>query len=157
MLFLQIIFSSRNLFTLTGHGHDIKPRDLIPEHGWKMLEKNIYEKGLKKLTEMFLKLKTTDSGSHLKEIESALKTLAMARKEQLAIPTDQHHQLRSVIKTYLPHQSNDASFIYHLYIIISSILLKLHKYIKIKNNGYLMFSFLIFLSVLMHVLNQCFT
>lgn len=81
MLFLQIIFSSRNLFTLTGHGHDIKLRDLIPEHGWKMLEKNIYEKGLKKLTEMFLKLKTTDSGSHLKEIESALKTLAMARKE----------------------------------------------------------------------------
>uniref|UniRef100_K1R1A4 Uncharacterized protein n=1 Tax=Magallana gigas TaxID=29159 RepID=K1R1A4_MAGGI len=64
-----------------GHGHDIKPMDLIPEHGWKMLEKNIYEKGLKKLTEMFLKLKTTDSGSHLKEIESALKTLAMARKE----------------------------------------------------------------------------
>lgn len=80
MIFLNNIFIEIYIY-FTGHDQDKKPSDLIPEYGWQMLEKNIYERGLKKLTEMFLKLKTTDNGSHLKEIESALKTLAMARKE----------------------------------------------------------------------------
>lgn len=55
--------------------------DLILEYGWKMLEKNIYEKGLKKLIEMFLKFKIIDSGLYFKEIEFVLKILVMVRKE----------------------------------------------------------------------------
>lgn len=88
MLFFQIIFLLRNLFILIGYGYDIKLRDLILEYGWKMLEKNIYEKGLKKLIEMFLKFKIIDSGLYFKEIEFVLKILVMVRKEQLVIFID---------------------------------------------------------------------
>lgn len=65
---------------IAGHGKTMEPHVLTSEKSWKMLEKDVYERGLQRLTEMFLKLKTTDNGKHLKEIEAALKTLDLARK-----------------------------------------------------------------------------
>ncbi|XP_061179122.1 uncharacterized protein LOC133187738 isoform X2 [Saccostrea echinata] len=55
--------------------------DLKQEDRWEVLVKMAHEKGLKKLREMFLKLKKSDNGKHLSLIESALKTIAVASKD----------------------------------------------------------------------------